>query len=494
MNNIFSRRTLLRGAGVALALPWMESLVPRNAGAAAATSPTRYMPIYMPNGAPDFWVPQGTLTNWQLGSILQPFTALQAKVNVLQGMENGSAFNKDGSNSVEPSHGRQPGAWLTCVDAYTIKAQLNTSLEANGVSVDQIMALHQVFAGKTALPSMQVGLSTVHSSCDGPCQGGAACQCSNSRSVSWHTETQPLYKQVDPLTVFNLIAGVAMPSTGTATAATTAAAAKAIALKKSVLDGVLSSATATRARLSVTDQQRMDEFLSAVRDTEMLATQVSAGMGGMACTLGPAPTMKTVTEDGIRQTTATYNKGDHADAMNALIVLALQCDVTRIITYMLEDERSEFVYDNVPRRTFTPLTSTQVSGTCPEWHTGGQHGDPNDYGAITLWNMGKVADLCTKMDAIKEANGLSMLDNTVISFGCCMHGSDHACNRIPTLLIGGGGGKLKTGQYVDLGNRPIRDLHYTVMNSVFGMAQTTFGANLTGAPLATINEVVATPA
>jgi hypothetical protein len=489
MNNIFSRRTLLRGAGIALTLPWMESLAPRSAGAAAATSPIRYMPIYMPNGAPDFWAPTGTAANWQLGEILSPLTALKAKVSIIAGMENGSAFNKDASNSVEPSHGRQPGAWLTCVDAYTIKAQLNTTQEANGVSVDQIMALHSVFAGKTPLASMQVGLSTVHSSCDGPCQGGAACQCSNSRSVSWHTQTQPLYKKVDPLAVFNMIAGVAMPGTST----DPAAAMKAIALKKSILDGVLSSATSTRARLSAADQQRMDEFLTAVRDTEMKATQVSGSMGGMACALGVAPTMATVTEDGIRQTTKNYNKGAHADAMNALIVMALQCDVTRIITYMLEDERSEFVYDNVPRRTFNGTTSsTAASGTCPEWHTGGQHGDPNDYAAITQWNVGKVAALATAMDAVKEANGLTMLDNTVIFFGSCMHGSDHACDRIPTLLLGSAGGKLKTGQYVALGKRPIRDMHYTMMNSVFGMGQTTFGANLTGAPLATINEIVAT--
>jgi hypothetical protein len=466
----------------------MESLVPRSAGAAAATSPIRYMPIYMPNGAPDFWAPTGTATNWQLGEILSPLTALKAKVSIIAGMENGSAFNKDGGNSVEPSHGRQPGAWLTSVDAYTIKAQLGTTQEANGVSVDQIMALHQVFAGKTPLASMQVGLSTVHSSCDGPCQGGAACQCSNSRSVSWHTQTQPLYKKVDPLAVFNMIAGVAMPGTST----DPGAAMKAIALKKSILDGVLSSATATRARLSAADQQRMDEFLTAVRDTEMQATQVSGSMGGMACALGAAPTMKTVTEDGIRQTTASYNKGAHADAMNALIVMALQCDVTRIITYMLEDERSEFVYDNVPRRTFNGTTSsTAASGTCPEWHTGGQHGDPNDYASITQWNIGKVAALATAMDAVKEANGLTMLDNTVIFFGSCMHGSDHACDRLPTLLLGSAGGKLKTGQYVALGKRPVRDMHYTMMNSVFGMAQTTFGANLTGAPLATINEIVA---
>jgi hypothetical protein len=77
--------------------------------------------------------------------------------------------------------------------------------------------------------------------------------------------------------------------------------------------------------------------------------------------------MATVTEDGIKQTTATYNKGDHADAMSSLIVMAMQCDVTRIITYMLEDERSEFTCDHVTKRKFTADGSTQTSGTCPEY-------------------------------------------------------------------------------------------------------------------------------
>src|SRR5882724_11303425 len=104
MNNIFSRRTLLRGAGVALALPWMESLVPRTAGAAAGTAPIRYMPIYLPNGAPDFWAPTGTLTSWNLGEILTSLTPLKSKVSIIAGLENGSAYNKDGSSGVEPSH------------------------------------------------------------------------------------------------------------------------------------------------------------------------------------------------------------------------------------------------------------------------------------------------------------------------------------------------------------------------------------------------------
>ena len=489
MNNLFSRRNLLRGAGVALALPWMESLMPRVAGAATGIAPVRYMPIFLPNGAPELWLPNGGGSGaaWNLGSVLSPFLPLKAKVNVLGGMENGTAFNADGAAKVEPSHGRQPGGWLTCVDAATIRSQLKVA-EANGISVDQIMAEHTVFKGKTPLASMQVGLSTVYSYCDGQ-------QCSNSRSVSWKTMTQPMYKMVDPLQVFNAIVGAARPGgMGTGAPGTPDPnAASRIARKKSVLDSVIANASATRGRLSVGDQARMDEFLTSVRDVEMSATAVSMGMGGVAasCTIGAKPTMATVTPDGIRQTTATYNKGTHADAMNALILMALQCDVTRIITYMLEDERSEFTYDHVGKRTFTNMGSTPTAGTCPEYHTGCQHGSQDDFAAVTMWNAQKVADLCTKMDAVMEANGKSILDNSVVFFAGAMHGSDHACDRIPTALIGGGGGKLKGDQFLALGKRPMRDLHFTVMNSVFGMDQTNFGQNLTGAPIAVINQILA---
>ena len=483
--NFFSRRTLLRGAGVALALPWMESLLPKSAIAAGTTAPVRYMPIFLPNGAPELWTPNGTGSTWTLGSVLEPFGALKAKMNVLTNLENGSAFNADGSPGVEPSHGRQPGAWLTCVDAETVKKRLNTQLEANGISVDQVMAAHAAFSGKTPLSSLQLGLSTVHSYCDGK-------QCSNSRSVSWKTETQPMYKKVDPLEAFNIISAVAM--TGGGGTVDPAVVAKRIALKKSVLDACLENATATRARLGTVDQKRMDEFLDSVRAVELKVTQVSAGMGGVGaagCSAATKPTMATVTEDGIKQTTATYNKGDHADAMNSLIVMALQCDVTRIITYMLEDERSEFTYDHVTKRKFTADGSVQSTGTCPEYHGGGQHGSQDDFAAITWWEMGKVADLCNKLDAIKEANGLSILDNSVIWVGGAMHGSDHSCDRLPTALIGSGGGKLKTNQHITLNKRPLRDLHFTMMNKVFGMGATDFGVNLTGAPISTINEIVA---
>lgn len=479
-NRTFSRRNLLRGAGVALTLPWLESLAPKTAGAAVSTAPVRYMPIFLPNGAPDIWMPQtsGVGASWQLSSVLEPLAALKSKLSVISNLENGSAFNKDGSNSVEPSHGRQPGGWLTATDAATVQARLKVA-DANGVSLDQIMAAHPAFAGKTAVPSMQIGLSTVYSSCDGR-------QCSISRSVSWKTETQPLYKMVDPMLVFNTIVG----ATSGGGPIDDPDAARRLALKKSVLDTMLENAANTRKRLSKSDHARMDEYLTSVRNVEQQVMQVSTGMGGAACAVGTAPVLRGIAPEGIRQTTQNYNKGAHADAMSALIVLAFQCDVTRVLTYMLEDERSEFTYDHVIKRKFTPTGSTVSTGTCPEYHTGGQHGSADDFATITHWNVGKVAELCSKLDAIKEADGKSILDNSVILFGGCMHGNDHKADRLPTVLIGGGGGKLKTDQHLVLDKRPLRDLHYTVMNDVFGMQQTNFGQNLTGAPIAKIPQLL----
>ncbi|HVJ16876.1 MAG TPA: DUF1552 domain-containing protein [Polyangiaceae bacterium] len=488
MKRLLSRRNVLRGAGVALTLPWMESLLPRAARAQATGLPKRYMPIYLPNGAPEIWRPttSGSGAAWQLSSVLEPLTPLKAKTIILTNMENHSAFNPEvGNSSVEPSHGRQPGAWLTCVDPGDVRAELGVD-EANNISLDQVMASHAVFKDKTALPSLQVGLSTINSNCDNQ-------PCSNSRSISWSAPTQPMYKTVDPLEVFNRIVGVAQPSDPNAPADPEVQ--KRLVRQQSVIDAVLENANRTRARLGVNDQRRMDEFLETVYATEKRVTGVSSGMGGLACTPFAAPTMTGVTpsEDfAIRQTTETYNKGDHADVMNDLIVLAFQCDVTRIITYMLEDERSEFAYDHVTRRSFTEAGSVEESGTCPEYHNGGQHGSPDDFATITWWNVGKVAELCLKLDAIEEAPGVSILDNSVIFFGSCMHGSNHQCNEIPLALIGSGGGLLTTDQHIVYDDRPIRDLHYTVMNHVFGMGVTDFGVNLTGAPIAMLNEIMKT--
>ncbi|HEY3667645.1 MAG TPA: DUF1552 domain-containing protein, partial [Polyangiaceae bacterium] len=226
---------MLRGAGVALSLPWLESLAPRVLRARTTDIRRRFLPIYLPNGSHDFWLPAsaGSGDAWQLSSILKPFGAsLKSKLNVLGNLENGSVFNSDGTPHVEPSHGRLSGAWLTCVDAAAVRAQLGLD-EANGISVDQVLAQHDAFKGKTPLASLQVGLSTPLGSCDGE-------PCSSNRSVSWAGPTQPMYTAVDPLAVFNqLVAATPQPDP---TGAAAIEAQKRLSRNKSVLDAVLENA------------------------------------------------------------------------------------------------------------------------------------------------------------------------------------------------------------------------------------------------------------
>jgi hypothetical protein len=483
---ILTRRNVLRGAGVALALPWLESLSPRAARAQVAVPRRRFLPIFLPNGASDFWRPAsaGSGDEWRLSSVLEPFGAsVKAKLSVVTNLENGSVFNPDGSPSLDPSHSRLAGAWLTCMNAAQARARLATG-EANGISVDQVLAQHDAFKNQTPLASLEVGLSTPLSNCEME-------PCSSSRSVSWASSTSPLYKLVDPLEVFERIVGVVRPTDPGDPAAMEAR--KRVAREQSVLDAVLENAERTRSRLGTSDQRRMDEFLDSVRAVERRVTGVSAGMGGLACNLPAAPSIARVEQSAAapRQTTATYDKGLHADAMNDVIAMAFECDVTRVISYMLEDERSEFTYDHVPTRAFTAEGSTPKTGTCPEYHMA-QHQAGDVFATITWWNVGKVAELCRKLDAIEEGAGVSVLDSCVVLFGACMHGGNHLADELPLALIGGSNLGLKNDQHLVLDKRPLRDLYFTLLNQVYGLGVTDFGQNLTGAPPTTIAELLTT--
>jgi hypothetical protein len=418
---------------------------------------------------------------WQLSSILEPFGAvLKPKLTVITGLENGSVFNADGSPYVEPSHSRLCGGWLTCVDAAGVRGELGVG-EANGISVDQVLAQHPQFTNQTPLPSLQVGLSTALSLCDGE-------PCSSSRSVSWSGVQSPMYKLVDPLEVFNRIVGVTPASAPSGESSVQAD--KRRRRNQSVLDAVLENAQRTRARLGTRDQQRMDEFLEAVRGVERRVTGVSsslaAGCGAIEPDALPRAEQSAVAPS---HTTESYDKGLHADAMNDLIALAFECDATRIISYMLEDERSEFIYDHLEERSFTAESSSPKGGPCPGYHSA-QHGPSDPFATITWWNVGKVAELCRKLDAIEEAPGVSVLDNTVVLFAGCMEGGSHRANELPVALIGGGGLGLKTDQHLVLDNRPLRDLYFTLMNQVFALNVADFGQNLTQAPASALDSLV----
>lgn len=471
MSSRLSRRAVLRGAGVAIALPWLESLA-RPVRAALPAYQKRFVAVFLPNGTNDAWQPpaSGAGSAWQLSAVLEPLASLKSKVTVVSGLDNNFSFNESGSSSAEPAHGRMAAGWLTCVDAQRVSKRLGRL--ANGISVDQVMAQHAAFAGQTPLSSLQLGLSTMYSFCDG-------LDCAYSRSISWKDEITPLYKTVDPGLVFEQLVGV-WPGSGVSASPRRDS-------RKSVLDAVAESANAVRARVSAADKQRVDEFLSSLRSVEQRVTEpVSPG-----CTATPErPDFPPISNDSHSQNELGYDRRVHFDLMNELLVLALQCDRTRVVSYMLEDERSDFLYDFVPKRTFTPLTSSPAPGTSSTWHGGAQNGSQDDFATVVHWHVGKIAELCRRLDSVVEDNGLTLLDNTVLFMGAAMHGANHQASNLPTLLVGGGGGRVQTDQHLALTKRSLRDFYFTLMNGVFDLGVEHFGVDLGGAPIGMIEELL----
>jgi hypothetical protein len=445
--NKSTRRHFLRGAGVALALPWLESMQPRGARGEAPLSRRRFVGMTFPNGVADFWKPTGTGSgnDWSLSPILEPLTPLKSRVTVLDNVGNYSPFG----GHIEPSHGHLCGSFMTCTKA-------NGSMNLNGgTSVDQIIA--QSFARVSPLPSLQVGLSTMRSSFDGlPEQ--------HSRCNSWASPTRPIFPTISPQAAFDTIFGV-MPPVASPTER---------AANKSILDQVIGQAQSLQPSLSRTDRGRLDEFLTSVRDVEMnIVTQAVPA----ACTQAKRPTE---TYD-LNLVPPDYNRNTHADIMIDLIALALQCDITRVVTIMMDDARSDFVYNFLPQRKFTAGGSTEGTGVCGNLHGFSAAGNANDvWATINRWFVEKLARLGQKLQALTDGPGGTVLDQSVIWFGSEMHGGNHDGLDLPVLYLGGGGGRLEVDQRIDLSNRDrkfedLANVYLTFIRNVFDMPVDKFG-------------------
>jgi hypothetical protein len=471
---------VLKGAGVSLALPWLETFAPRTAKAQAAAAKRRYVMLYFPNGTAEFWHPTGTGAgttftgdNWTLSPILQPLQTLKKYVTVVQGVGYTTALQK-----CNPSHGQLAQSILTCM-----QPDLNPGIARAGTSADQLIA--NAIGSATTFPSLQVGLATMQSYTDGT-------HPANSRSISWSTPTNPLYKVINPQAVFDRLIGPANMAAGM-TMAPDPAAMKRQALRKSALDYVQQQAKSLQMRLSKSDIARLDLFLTSVRNLETRVTDMSTAMtaGCMPVARPPlAYSTDTFTGSGNGVVMAGYDRNAHADVMTDVMVMALQCDLTRVITYMLDDARSDFPYIFLKLRNFTTagsapamasVTNGNISSGLSGFH-GLQHaGDTNDgFATINYWLTEKAAAFASKLAASQEG-ATNILDNTTIHYGSGMHGGNHQGIDIPLALIGGHGGALKSNAYINYPQTQMLDnIHLTIMQSVFGMAGTKSFAQSTG--------------
>jgi hypothetical protein len=178
-----------------------------------------------------------------------------------------------------------------------------------------------------------------------------------------------------------------------------------------------------------------------------------------------------------------------------LVVMALQCDVTRVVSFMLDDARSDFVYNFLTEREFTETTSTPGTAPC-----GGLNGlantsmTNNQYSTVNLWFVEKLSQLCQKLAAVPDADG-TLLDAATVWFGSEMHGQNNDGLDLPIVTVGKGGGRLRTDQYFDFANTPrqterLANLYLTFLRNVFDLPNTTFGS---GPGPRTVTGVPATP-
>jgi Protein of unknown function (DUF1552) len=469
-------RNVLRGAGVSLALPWLESLAPAPARAQTASPIKRYLLMYFSCGvARAFWPPvgQGAGSAWSLSALLQPLAPLKKYVQVLSNVGQEALYNL-GLNP-NPSHS------LYCAPAFSCTVPDTKLPILGGPTVDQVIA-QKIGAGP--FRSLQLGCSTMNSNPDGR-------HPSMTRSISWAATDQPLYKEVNPQKVFDSLT-MSLSPTGGADPAAQAAAQLRKDRDLSVLDFVLQEATSLNPKLSTSDRRRLDQFLTSVRDIEgraRLQGTVMPGGGGIPGKTYVRPTLSASYNErrpgaALMPEPTGYNRNLHAEVMNDLITMAFESNLTRVISHMLDDARSEYHYNFLKTRNFVGTSSTEINAPLTTVQQGdllGYHGlshagdNNNGFATVNYWFVQKFASLLDRLSKSIEADGKSVLDNTLVTFMSGMQGSSHQLTKLP-IILAGGGAVFKNDYH---NNYPaqvrLADVHLTIMQAGFGVPLTKFG-------------------
>jgi hypothetical protein len=396
------RRAFLGGAGVALGLPWLESLAPKQARAADETA-KRVLAYYVPCGIHmQNWRPTAQGTSWALTPILEPLVNVKSKVNVITGLVNAPA-RPDGPGD----HASGTGAFITA--AHPKKTQ-GADIQ-NGISFDQVAA--NAIGELTRIPSMQLGIEGGNGV--GDCDSGYSC--AYARNISWASATQPLPKLTSPGVIFDqLFAGFDPTETNEEKA-------KRLVYRTKILDYVNADAKTLQKRLGTTDRAKLDQYLTGITELEDKIAKSAEG-----------PTCEPIERPEDPGTLLT-----HIDIMNTLMVLAFQCDATRVISFMLANAGSNRSYDFI--------------GVSGGHHEISHHQDnPDNFEKLTqidTWEVQQFADLLERLDAVEDFDGKTLLDNSLCFFSSeISDGNAHNHNDMPILLAGSGGGGIDTGRHI----------------------------------------------
>lgn len=407
-----ARRTFLRGLGATVALPFLQSLAPRSLAAASAKAPVRMGFLYVPNGVNmQEWTPEKTGVDFTLPSSLQPLAPHKNDVLVLTGLAQDKGRNNgDGAGD----HARAAGSWLT--GAQPLKSE--SSLIRLGVSADQVAA--DAFRKETRFASLELGLEPGRQG--GKCDSGYACAYSNN--ISWRNDTSPSGKEINPRLVFERLFSSANPKVAGEEAA------RRQRYRKSVLDFVMDDARSLSGMVSGNDKQKVDEYLTAVREIELRveAAERSVKIAQDAGLIDGYDVPEQVPE----------SFEEHATLMMDLMALAFQTDTTRVATCMLANEGSNRAYRNL----------SISRGHHELSHHQNNEDNLRQIRDINRFHVQQFAYLINKLKSIPDGEG-SLLDNTMLLYGAALaDGNRHEHENLPLVMAGRGGGTILPGRHI----------------------------------------------
>jgi len=436
-----SRRTVLRGFGVALALPMLDAMVPALTAVVktAAKPAERYGFFYMPNGVAmnhtgvNFWKPTQVGADFDFSPILKPLEPFRHQLTVVSGLHNRSAESLGDGNG---DHTRSTGSWLTGTH---IKRTEGSDLRA-GISVDQVIASQ--FKKETPLPSLE--LAILPSSVTGGCDTGYSC--AYGTTLAWASATTPLPTQSSPRLVFEQLFGDGGPASQQREAAHT---------KNSILDSAIEEMARLRAKLGPADRSTVGDYLDVLREVERRIQQTEAKNAE-----SPLPEYE---RPGIG---VPERFDDHAKLMFDLQCLAFQGDITRVTTFMYGAEQRARMYPEI--------------GLNESHHSMSHHGDNPDnlakYAKLCTWHVQLFAYLLEKMQNTPDGDG-TLLDHSLILYGSNMGNSNqHLHYDVPHILAGGASGQLKGGRHLAFPSRtvPTGNLLVSIMD-LFDVRQESLG-------------------
>ena len=415
-----SRRMFLRGVGVTMALPWLESIPVWGAapmiGGTPAPCPRRFAALFMACGInANHWWAKGSGADMQLGKSIEPMAPLKSKMNFITGL-----FNKNATGV-----GIHPGQTGNVLSG----AALQKGAELRGgISIDQVLANH--LGQETAQPSMVLG-------CEQPITGYHETNFSMAYSshISWQNATSPVPMEVYPSLAFDSL----FDNRGSKR-------------NQSILDRVGEQARSLGQKVSTGDKAKLDEYLNSVREVEkrLAAVRDAKDRADGQSKDKPAPMKRP--DNGLPE-----DIREHMRLMCDIVALGFQTDKTRVATLLLCRDISGLFY---------PFLNVRAA------HHSASHDDLSDsYERVSRYYCSQLAYLAGRLDAMKEGEG-TVLDNSCLMFLSNMwSGTKHDSTRLPIILAGGLGGTIKTGRVLDFtgkgdDNRKLCSMYLNIMDGM----------------------------